>query len=224
MVWTTSVWDLRIALSDQHIDKLRFQKQVFGDINGANLLYKTMEFRRVTNFTAATSQTYNLGVFLNNQLLPTTAVTFDDNYQGWFTLASAPTAGQSLTASYYIQWFTDYELTDFLNMAANWIGTTTDITMLDPGLIPAALKYGCYQAYQKLSLKYAESISETFRLEDSPEEKRFAIVDVYTKAASQSLKEATMLRDDFYKNRKGQALAPISMSIVGNVNDVTPRS
>lgn len=223
MAWSTSVQDLRISLSDQDTDKLRFQKMVFGDINGSNLLYKTFEFRRVTDFTQASSQAQGLGVYLDNQLLAATAVATDNPYVGYFTMASAATAGQSLQASYYIQWFTDTELTDFLNLAANWIGTTTDITLIDPGLIPSALKYCAYQAYQKLSLKYAESISETYRLEDSPDEKRFEIVSVYKSAASSSLKEAQMLRDDFYKNRKGQALAPISMSIVGNVRDVTPR-
>ena len=55
MQWSTSVADLRAWLNDGPTDKLVSRKRCLGRIDGSNKIFKTFEFRRVTDFTTATS-------------------------------------------------------------------------------------------------------------------------------------------------------------------------
>jgi hypothetical protein len=221
MAWLTSNADLRIALSDGPADKLMFNKQVFGTQNGVNTMFKTFEFRRVTDFSASGNDA-TLGMYINSILVAASGIVADDPTVGVVKLLTPPANTDQVTAAYYIQWFTDAELSEFLIQSCNWIGVSQDPSLMDPGLIPSALQYSCYQAYKKLSLRYAMNAGETFRLEDSADPKKMSVVAAYQAAASAALKDATTLRNDFY-TRKGMAKAPNFISIAGSVTDVTPR-
>jgi hypothetical protein len=70
-------------------------------------------------------------------------------------------------------------------------------------------------------MRFAEHISETYRLEDAPTEDRFRIVEQYKTLAEQSHREAKEFRDEYYK-RQGQPLAPIYGIARGAVRDVGP--
>lgn len=217
MSWTTAVADLRVHLSDGPTDKLSYRKRVIGQINGANLIFKTFEYRRLTNLTTAVAPA---GVYKDGVLVTVSA---DNLTSGEFTLAVAPTDGQVLEATYYSQWFEDTDLTVFLTQAANWSSLAGDYTNAPPGLQPALLDYCGHLGYRKLALFWARSISETFMFQDAPQKDRYAVVDSYTRLAADFEKRATQLRNDFYA-RQGQNLQPLFVSIQGNVRDVPPRS
>lgn len=219
MSWTNAVTDLRTLLSDGPTDKLRALKSVFGVQDGTNVSFKTFEFRRVTDFSASGTAA-PLGIYLNNSLLPASAIASDDLLSGFFTLQAAPSDADNLVASYYIQWFLDPELEGFMQRSSMWLGYDDQYINIPSGLKTAALKYAEHEAYQKLSLRYAENIVETYRLQDAPDDKRMSVVSAYQQAASQKLKEAYQARDDYYK-RKGKPLAPIFDTASGNIKNPT---
>lgn len=219
MSWTTAIPDLRVILSDGPTDKLRALKAVFGLQNGVNTTFKTFEFRRVSDFSSSALAT-PLGLTVDGVRIPAASVVYDDLDSGMFQLTDPIQDSQQLAATYYIQWFQDAELDGFMVRASNWLGLSDDYTTIPSGLKTAALKYAAHEAYQKLSLRMAENIVETYRLQDAPDEKRMAVVEAYQKAASEALKEATTYRDDYY-TRKGKSKAPLFGSISGNIKNPT---
>ncbi len=215
MSWATSTTDLRRLLSDGSTDKLKHRKRVLGQINGANTVFKTFEFRRVTDLSTATAP---FGVYVDGSAV---AVSSDDLSVGEFTLASAPLDGSVVEATYYNQWFNDSELDGFLLSAANWLGFASASAIVE-GLRPAAIHYAAQEAYMKLSLRWAEHLSETYRLEDAPADQTMDVVESYKDLAEFMHKKSVDLRDQFY-TRQGRNLQPISTSILGNVRDVVPK-
>lgn len=220
MSWTTALTDLRLALSDNVDDKLRWSKKCLGFPNGVNKTFKTFEKRRLTDFTNAAAP---LGVLLDEVLV---AVGTDDPTTGVFTLddgVTAPAEGVSVTGNYYIQWFTDAQLTSFLKMSSFFLGLGQDFSMIPDTLQPAAIKYACADAYQELAVRFAEMVSETFRAEDEPKDALKNTVDSYTKLSAQYRKEANDLRKGYY-TRQNQPDAPESASICGDARNVEPNS
>lgn len=217
--WTpvTGVEALRRVLSDGPLDKLRFRKKVIGQVNGVNKAFKTFELRRITPFIAALGTP--LGVFDYQGVLQ--AVDVEDLPSGAFNVTTAPVDGDALYATYYVQWFTDIELTQFLSNAAVWAGFTL-IESVPDQFQPAALEYAAFQAYQNLCQRFAENLSETYQLYDAPDKERWNPVDAWMKIAKQKYDLAVKLRDDVYE-RKGQAKAPLFGTIAGRVRDVAPK-
>lgn len=219
MTWSTAATDLRTKLSDNSTDRLRAFKRVLGNLNGTNLTFKTFEFRRITNFTTAASP---LGVYLNSVRLSTAAFSSDDTGTGYFSLLTAPVDGDVLEATYYVQYFTDAELIIFLRSACNFLALGDDYTNIPGGLQAGALEYASAEAYQKLALRFADTMSDTYRMEDMPDKDRQMIIDSFKTAAAAAFKEAKEKRNDYYENRQGQALAPLFGTNLGNVRDVPP--
>lgn len=217
MSWDTAVADVRTILSDGAIDKLRWSKKIMGPQNGSNLIFKTFEDRRLSTFVGATGAP--TGVFKNDVIA---VVTAEDLTTGQFTLQTAPANGDTIRATYYLQWFTDDEVQQFLKTATEWIQSSDDYTQLPQALWPAAKYYASACAYQKLVLKFSTNLAETYQLFDAPEKGRFDPVATYAKIAKDLFKQATDLRDDVYGGRKGQAKAPIGRAIRGRVKDVPP--
>lgn len=215
MAWLTAQADLRRTLNDGATDKLRHRKAVFGAVNGVNKTFKTLEFRRLTDFTTAVSP---VGVYVNNALV---SVALDDLTVGEFELTTAPVDGDRVEASYYIQYFLDSELDGFLVSAMEWLGFGQDYSTMDEGLRPASIQYGCYLAYQKLSMKFHENLTETYRLEDSPASKNIEYLNWLNSMADGFLKRATELRKNFYA-RNDQASAPLFAVATGAVPRVVP--
>jgi len=216
MSWLTAVSDVRKIISDGPTDKLSYRKKVLNIINGVNKIFKTFEMRRVSNFTSPTGP---VGVFVDDS--PVTVIS-DDVTSGEFVVNTAPTDGQSLTATYYWQWFLDAELQEFLVDSAEWIGVGVDYTQIPESLRPASKEYAAHKAYQKLVSKMAVNLAETYQLYDAPDGKRFDPVSMYMKISKEKYDLALKLRNDVYDGRKGQAKAPISVSIAGRVRDVPP--
>lgn len=220
MSWSTAVSDLRVSLSDGPQDKVRYRKTLLGKIDGVNKFFRTLEFRRITDFKTGT--TPMMGIWLDGILQATTAIANDFPDSGDVELTAAPANGVSVEASYYIQWFTDSELAQFLRMAANMMVIGDDYSNIQLGLRPAAMAYAKGDAYEKLSLRWAEKLSETFVLEESPDKDKFTPVESYAKQAKDLKAAAYKMRDDFYA-RAGQGNSPASASISGRVRDIAPK-
>ena len=216
MSWTTAVTDLRIKLSDGPTDRIRAYKRIFGNQNGENQVFKTFEFRRVTDFTTAASP---LGVYVNGCIAE---VTEDNPQTGYFTLCIPPMNTDEVVATYYVQYFLDAELESFLRLASNFLALGDDYTNIPGGLQNAALCYAACEGYQKLAMRFADTMSDTYRLEDMPDKERQRIVDSFKAAADESRKQAKDLRNDYYENRQGEALAPLFGRNMGRVFDVPP--
>jgi len=232
MTWAGPESDLRTMLSDNAKDKHCYRKKVFGNLDGVNLRFKTLEFRRLQNFTNdviptppavdPTVTTPPLGVWKNGALLTVADIASDNPETGDFELVAPPANTDTLEASYYAQWFIDTEIQQFLRIACNWLSLGDDYTNIQPGLRPAALKYACAEAYQKLSSRWAQMLSEQYLLSDAMEKGRFNPVDAWMRSAELSRKEAYKTRDDFY-GRSGQSNIPFAGSIQGRVSDPVPR-
>lgn len=218
MAWTTASADLRNLLSDTSTDRLAFRKQVIGELDGTNLVFKTFEFRRLTDFTTATAP---LGIYLNGVLQATSAITSDDLTSGVFVLTTAPTVNDRLEAAYYYQWFLDTEIDDFVLKASNWLGIL-DPTTIPFGLQSAALHFAAQGAYLKQAMRWRLNSSATYRMEDAPDPKQKGLTDEYTRLAEFMNKKAHQLRDDYY-TRQGQNLQPLTGYSLGRVTDPTPR-
>lgn len=83
MSWSTALADLRTQLSDGATDKLRYRKPLIGKVDGNNTLFKTLEFRRLTDFTGPDDR---FGVYLNGQQAASGAVSVDFQDTGEFEL------------------------------------------------------------------------------------------------------------------------------------------
>jgi hypothetical protein len=216
MSWTTSTTELRTLLSDGATDKLRYRKRVFGMQDGTNKVFQTFEFRRLTNFTTATAPS---GVYVNGVIQ---TVDTDFTEVGEFKLHTAPANTDTVEATYYNQWFLDAELDQFCSNGGNWLGFS-DKTVTPVGLQPSLIRYAAADAYEKLALRYAEHVSERFRLEDAPDPKLRTPVVQYMDMAKNYREEATKQRDQYY-TRQGQSLQPLFNTVTGTVKNQTPRT
>ena len=214
MAWPTVLTDLRILLSDGPQDKLNYRKKVFGTADGTNTTFKTYEYRRVTNFTTASSP---LGIYVNGTAV---TVSSDDVVSGEFKLASAPLNTDRIEATYYAQWFLDNDLNSFITYACGWI-QSANADAVPIGLQPAVLKYAAGDAYQDLCSKYAMNYSQQYKVEDQPDPNRYSPVQTWMKLAQVYNEQAVSLRDQYYR-RSGQALQPLFASLTGAVTDVVP--
>lgn len=219
MSWTTSLAELRELLSDGPTDKLRSRKRCVGVVDGVNKIFKTFEFRRVSDFTTGG---FPVGVFVSDSNTASTVDT-DDLTSGTFIIHTAPALNTFVEATYYLQYFLDTELQDFLKHSSRWLISSDDYSQVTSGLQPSALKYAASEAYQKLAVKFVERMSDVYRLEDAPDEKKADMVSTFQKLAEYYKKSATEARDEFY-TRQGQALQPLFASNLGAVRDVPPRS
>ncbi|MBX4188341.1 MAG: hypothetical protein KW793_04390 [Candidatus Doudnabacteria bacterium] len=216
MAWNTSILDLRTALSDGDEDRYNSRKRCFGEVNGTNNTFRTFEFRRITDFTAASAP---IGVYINGTLLPAASISTDYIKTGEFVIGATgdiPVDGDIVEASYYNQWFLDAELASFLTVATNWLNSTTDVVQVPPGLQPAVLKYAQAEAYLKMAQRWRTWLSEMYKVEDEPKTPGGGPVESFIKMAESFRAEALAARKEFY-SRQDRNLQPLFGSVLGNV-------
>jgi hypothetical protein len=219
MAWPTARADLRKLLSDGDTDKLRYRKKLVGRVDGTNKTFKSLEKRRLTNLKTDAGPTR--GVFIEGTRVDqVTGITSDDTEVGEVILVTAPTQNKLIEATYYLQWFLDAELDTFLVQASQWLGFTNP-DGIQPGLQPAAMYYAAQESYHKLAVRWAETLSDEFRLEDAPSDKTQTPMDMYRRLAEDARKKSEKLRDDFYSGQGTQNQAT-SVSLVGAVRRVVP--
>jgi hypothetical protein len=225
MSWTTALDDIRLTLNDGPTDKIRAFKRVFGSADGSNAVFKTLEFRRITDFTTV-DETGPVGIYVNGEKFGPLALPldYDDPGSGYFKFAalSVPISGAVIEATYYIQYFLDVELETFLRLAQNWLGFGDNYANIPQGLRPAALQYAAAEGYQKLAMRFSSQLSETYRLEDMPDVKQTALLAEYKQASEVSRQQAHKLRDEYY-TRQGQSLSPLFGVYSPAIRDVPPR-
>lgn len=224
MAWldqATAISSLRQMIYDGPTDKICANKKVLGVTDGINSIFKTFEFRRITDFSEAE---FPLGIFLKGVAIDTGLVVQDDLASGIFQLSgdAIPTNRDSLTASYYYQWFVDAELTTFMQNATTWLGFSSNFQNIPDGLNAAALRFAAKESYSAAAMKYSSRMAEVYQLEDSPVEDINKSVQAMQSMADNFMDEATRLRDDYY-TRQGQSLAPNFSFSLGRVTDPTPR-
>lgn len=216
MTWLEPIEDLQKFLSDQETDKLRYRKRVLGFQNGINTIFKTFEFRRVTDFTIATGNMPE-GVYVDGVKA---AIISDNNYIGEFELQTAPSGNQELVATYYIQWFTESELQLFLKDASNSLSLSDSYDQIPGGLRLSALNFASSSAYQKLSLRWSDTMGDVYRLQDAPNDDESPL-EKYSKMAAEFRDIGIKLRDDYYK-RQGRPNSPLHGTLAGRISAVTP--
>ena len=219
MPWLTAIADLRTLISDGNADKLRYRKKILGKVDSVNTVFKTLEKRRLTNLKTETDAT--LGVFINGvRLSQVTGIVSDNPTVGEVNLTAAPAPGDFVESTYYIQWFLDSELTTFMTQAAQWLGFGA-MDQIPPGLQPSAMYYGAQESYHKLALRWAETISDEFKLSDAPDREVQTPMDMYRSLANDAKKKSVELRDQFYSG-KGEEKKGLSVSLLGGVRRVVP--
>lgn len=226
MSWASTavaITALRTLIKDNPTDKLCSNKAVIAPaIDGVNRVFKTFEYRRVTNFTTASA--FPLGVYKNGAPLAPTAITQDDTDSGNFQVAVSvvPNNRDTIRATYYYQWFTDPELQSFLENASTWLGLGTTYINLPDGLNSSALRFAAQESYLAAAMKYSTRASEVYKLEDAPSEDILKAMTAFQDMADHFMETAKALRDDYY-TRQGQSLAPLFGFALGGVVDPTPR-
>lgn len=216
MAWTTSVNDLRTLLSDGPEDRYNSRKRCFGEVNGQNNTFRTFEFRRITDFTAAVAP---FGVYVNGTRLNEADISTDYLNTGEFVIGatgSIPVDGDIVEASYYNQWFLDSELENFLTVATQWLNSTPDVTQVVAGLQPSVLKYAAAEAYLKMAQRWRTWLSEMYRVEDEPKKPGTGPVESFIQMAETFREEALKARKEFY-TRQDRNLQPLFGSVLGNV-------
>lgn len=217
----TAITALRTLVKDNPQDKLCSTKEVIGERNGSNKIFKTFEYRRLTDFSS-TGLSFPLGLYLNGTMMSSTGVGQDDMASGAFSLVNAPADTDTLRATYYYQWFTDPELDNFLQNASTWLGFGPSYIGIPDGLNAACLRFAAQEAYLAASMKYATRMSEVYKLEDAPSEEIVKALDAFKSMANDFMKSAETLRDDYYK-RQGQPNAPVFGFALGHIRDPQPR-
>ena len=221
--WTTAIDDLRKLLFDDTNGKYFYRKVLIGEVNGSNLSFKSFEPRRLTDFTNAVGP---LGVYVSGTIQPISNIASDDLITGEFKFAAghAPTEGNVVEGTYYMQQFTDAELTSFLtNSCKSFLQLGDDFTMIPDPLQMAALNYTVSQCLLMLAMRWSSRASDTFLLEDAPKKESQGVAKSFSDLAQVFMKTATAMRNDSYSTRAGQTLQPNFRSNPGRVPAVTPR-
>jgi hypothetical protein len=186
-----------------------------GRTNGVNVVFQSLEFRRVTDLSTASAPA---GVFVNDVAV---TVTSDIPEVGEVTLTAAPANGTEVRATYYYQWFLDPELEQFIQYAVNWLGPGNDITQVVQGLRPAVVQHAAGLAYQKLAVRWAENWSMVYKLEDAPKDPAI-VIKGYNDMAKSALLQAETLRKQYY-SRQDLNEQPIFAFVSGRVRDPVPK-
>lgn len=219
MSWATlaaATDDLRRLMADGPTDKIAYDKKLIGLPNGVNVRFKSFEARRVTNFSSPTSPE---GVYVNGAAV---TVASDDPVSGALVLTIAPVDGDSVTGTYYYQWFLDADVQQFVQNAVERVLSVPDPTKVPDGLAPAILHYASAEAFNKLAMRWTTDIAATYLMEDMPRDKQGNLINPYLQMAKQMEKTGETLRNDYY-SRQGQSNAPLFASIPGAVRDPVPR-
>ena len=215
MAWPDPITDLRILINDRDTDHEAWRKKCVGDVNGTNVDFKTWEKQRVTDFTAPLGAN---GVFVDGLLV---AVSSDLPVLGQFSVAVAPSAGSTVEATYYHQWFLDTDLDKFLKSSSHWLGFSGAPTDVPEGLQPAALHYAAQEAFTNMGQATMTNTSDVYLMEEGPKEKKVTVAQNFLSYAKLMREKANELRDNFYEGQ-GQASSPMFVSINGRVPKQVP--
>jgi hypothetical protein len=205
---TQAVADLRRFVNDSPTDRPVKRKQVIGRVDGINVNYMTWDDRIIDT---------SLIVSLDDFQYDPSQISVDDPILGRFHLipttlpnlpAVPPPAQSTVRAAYFFQYFIDEDLVMAMEMAAQEISETDDVTAIASGLKLAAMNFGAYVGFEKQAMRWEARKSTEFILQEEP-------LDVDTmnrashlqKMAEKYYEMAIKLRNGFYQ-RHGRRDAP----------------
>jgi hypothetical protein len=149
---STALASLRSLLGDTDTSKFVFRGNASPPPDGVTMRFFAGDSRLVPG---------TLDLLLSGlPVAPSGAV---DPARGTFQLAPsgfAPAANAEIHCSYYYEWFTDAELTDFIGQALPVLNATdvTD-TALPLQVRPVVLQFAAYYAYMYKAAEYASALS-----------------------------------------------------------------
>lgn len=215
---TQAVLDLRRFVNDGPSDRPIKRKQVIGRVDGINVNYITWDDRIIDT---------TLQVSLDDAPYDPSQVVVDDAILGRFHLITTtvsntpqvPAPAQStLRASYFFQYFLDEDLVMAMEMAAQEIAETDDITLIASGLKLAALNFAAFVGYEKQAMRWEARKSTEFILQEEPlDADTMNRSNFLQKAAEKYYEMAIKLRNGFYQ-RHGRRDAPAMTIFKPNVN------
>lgn len=206
MSYLKGVLELRQLISDTDGRKNASGKKLIGLIDGSNQNFVTYDKRIVED---------SLVVYINNEV---TRATVLDATKGKLSLADAPGINSKVTSDYSYQFWTDEELSNFLNKGAESCGQFSDSDMdqaylrIEGGLRGAALYLAAALAMKsELAYLINRRHSEEFNIEqDGNDDTGFSqTIDAMRRLAESYHKDGMEHRDDFYK-RLGKRDLPSS--------------
>lgn len=210
MAYNTAITELRQLISDTGFNKRASKKQIIGNTDGTNKEFITYDKRLFAD---------SFLLYINDVLV-TTGFSLDDPIAGTVIFTAPPDNGVELRATYYWQWWTDDELKNFLNKAAEQIGvidpnisnTHADAAylLIPPGLKTPTLKFAAHLSTDALvNYLIDRKHSSEYLLEQdgNTDEGYVKLVETLQKQASTFMKDSLALADRFYK-RQGRQYAP----------------
>lgn len=129
---------------------------------------------------------------------------------GIITFSVAPANGAQVLADYNYYWFSDTQLTEFLNTAAenlNLAQNPVDPTTVPTGLVPAMMQYALANVWKARASIYAERYSSSGGEAGQSVE---SVAKAYTELAKGSEKRGDTLRDAYYQSQGQQLKAAYS--------------
>lgn len=229
--YQTAINDLQVLISDQGDDRYVYRHRCFGEVNGANLQFKTFFRRRVTNFLQAYSD--GEGVYIGGNLVPASAFAWDNQETAEFAFAATASEyipgltasplypnNEVVEATYYYQWFDESELDTFLQQASRWLQGYNDYTQTADPLVDALIKYAAAQCYTKMAQRWRSYMSQEYRVEDAPKDSPTYNTNDFLQLAKYFRAEALASRTEYMETRQGRALQPLFGSIRGRVRSL----
>jgi len=149
----------------------------------------------------------------------TTGFTLSDAVNGFITFSVAPASSTEILADYNYYWFSDAQLTEFINEAAQTtVAGTTDPTTIDANLVQAMLQFALASFFQSRASQYAERYATSGGQAGTSVDQ---VAKMYLDLAKAATIRATQYRDDYYK-RQGQREAPSSVVVNFRIDPITP--
>jgi hypothetical protein len=205
---TDLIDQLRILSSDTDKSNAIYGETPSGKADGTNTHYKLQNKNIVVAsvfISYGTTYRTQLGFLL-------------DHGDGIITFSSAPISGTVLNVDYNFQWFTDEEMSEFLNTAGLHIGSS-DITMVEDGLVASLLQYALGYYWLRRASQYAHRYSSSSMGISTQAD---VVTQNFRKLSELAFKQADSFREMFYK-RQGQREAPASGTVSYGIDPYTPR-
>ena len=202
---------LRIAGEDAETSNRAFNESPVGAVNGTNTHFRLANRNIVPGSVLISDST---GVWRENAA----AYGFvEDDVNGMITFNTAPVLNTILTADYYWQWFTDTDMSEFINEAAQNLGYT-DPTAVPQLQVTSLLKY----ALNVLLLRKAQAYTRKFSSSSGGiSQEVAAVANQFQEEAKQAFDEGVKLMNNYY-TRSGARQAPASGTTTYKVDPFTP--
>lgn len=206
---------LRTAIDDVAGGKTVFKENISRSVWGNQVTTGNKSFRLNNQRIAVIASVSTLLVSADGAAYAAAAT--EDDFRGIFTLASSPAT--SLFAQYDWTYFTDAELTDFINQAADFVGvsdpTTVPVGMIDALVFKAGSDASFALSARRAGLYNAGAGGKTAQKGDISKKYKDLAKDLFDRATAERLA--------FYGTRKGKSSSPSYGKFATKQRPWTPR-